>query len=292
MKSIYKFIYYFNIVAVFCFTMIFNCTEAFAAETKWQESYIEVIENRPEREGTSTSSSYCLYNIDDDEIPELLMWDSSNYVQALYTYYDGKAILCDEFSYKTTLLFYSTEDGYFWSSVTESAIWSYNNFYKLEDGSCTVLYSFCHDLSDEENGVYKINDVVVSKEGYENKMTEIEAEYPILWEYTINIKLGYSYDEIRQYLLNSMEEQTVVTKTSAEDLATTVTQAVSESTEADSTSFNEASELCVANVSSENIDTTLPQTGHSNWYKLIELIAVGVLGIGVVFIKFGLKQGE
>lgn len=210
----------------------------------------------------------------------------------MYTYYDGKAVLCGEFSYKTTLLFYPTEDGYFLSSVTESAIWSYNDFYKLEDGSCTVLYSFCHDLSDEENGVYKINDVVVSKEEYENKMTEIEAEYPILWDYTINRKLGYSYDEIRQYLLNSMEEQTVATTTSAEDLTTIVTQAVSESTEADSTSSNETSELSVANISSENTDTTLPQTGHSNWYKLIELIAVSVLGIGVVFIKFGLRQGK
>ena len=306
MNAIHKFIGSFTAVAMFC--LIATCTQVSATERKWQELYIEVIENRPEKAETSTSSSYLLYNIDDDEIPELLIWDSSKYIYALYTCYDGETVLCDEFSNKNMLLFYPLK-GCFWSSVTEYAKLIYSDFYRLDDGSCTKLYSFCHDLSDEENGIYKINGKVVSREEYENKMAELEAEYPMSWEeFMINGKLEYNYDEIIQYLLNSMEEQTVdVTTTSVEDAtnptivttgfittsetATTVIQTVSDTTEVSFTSdFIETSETSTTTVSAKNPDATLPQTGLSNWYKLIILIAVGILGVGAFFIKFGLQK--
>ncbi|MCM1227433.1 MAG: hypothetical protein NC320_08420 [Clostridium sp.] len=179
---------------------------AFAAEKTWQEAYMDIIETAAKADSSDVdSSSYSLNYIDNDDIPELYMWDGKTY-QSLYSYNNG-AVLCKELSYRGTI--WASGSGYFWTADSSNAAYKYYDFHKLEGGSCSTVYSFCIDRSDESVEKYLINDEEVDKEEYESKMAESEAECPLYSEYMINYmtnKTSYSYDEIRQYLLDSAED--------------------------------------------------------------------------------------
>lgn len=149
-------------------------------------------------------SSYSLNYIDNDDIPELYIWDGKTF-QSLYSY-NNEAVLCKELSYRGTI-WALNGSGYFWTADSSNAAYQYYDFHKLEGGSCDTVYSFCIDRSDMPVEKYLINDEEVSKEEYESKMAECEAECPLSDEYMINyiINETYSYDEIMQYLLDSSE---------------------------------------------------------------------------------------
>lgn len=259
------------IIAIYicCFTL--NISNIFAIEDTWQNVFLDLIDNYPENNGNSTSSAYLLCNIDDDEIPELYMWDSSRYTYALYTQYEGKAILCDEFSYKSAQVIYSDKSGYFWSSVTENANLLYNIFYKLDNGSCSIVYSFCHDLSDEVNGKYMIDNKEVSKGEFESIFTDIEAKYPISnIEYMVNGKLEYTYDEIKQYLNDSMNNQSTAVITTVSKITTTTTTTTTS--------------ITINSNNSPNI-LTPPETNDTTNNFIIICVVIMIIITGCIIIK-------
>lgn len=199
MKFIGKIKYIF-IAGLMLIMIIISNINVFATEKTWQDSYLKIIDNQLQ----DNSSAYLLCYIDDDEIPELYMWDNEHQVYALYTYHE-EAILCNTWRDRESIWIYNNRSGYFWSTYSTNAAYQYNIFYKLENGSCNEIYSFCIDRSEESTEKYLINDEDVGKEEYERKMAELESEYPLSSEFQINGKLNQTYAEIRQYLLDSME---------------------------------------------------------------------------------------
>lgn len=202
MKLIRKIRYMFVVSLLIMIMTIISNINVFASEKTWQESYLELLDNQLHDD----SSAYLLCYINNDEIPELYMWDNEHQCYALYTYY-GKAILCSTWRDRESMWIYNNKSGYFWSTYSTNAAYQYKIFYKLENGSCNEIYSFCIDRSEMPIEKYLINDEDVGREEYERKMTELESEYPLSSEFQVNGKLSQSYAEIRQYLLDSMEAE-------------------------------------------------------------------------------------
>lgn len=275
------------LTGIMCFSAVstLNFDNVLGAENTWQESYLEVIDENIEA-GTEYYS-YSLSYIDDDEIPELLIYGNNNYY-LLYTFYDGQADLCENWTYRSTTKFCTDKSGYCWISVNENGYVHYSTFYRLESGSFNRLYVFCTDQSEFVNGTdsdetpavkYSINDEYVSEEEYELKIAELE-EYS---DFAVQGILEYSYDEIRQYLLDSMKNETQVEETTQatddnvyEDTTTTAvssTVAVSDET-TQSASNTTASSTNSTSVSTSTVSTTSektssPKTGDKGMYAWI-----------------------
>ena len=275
------------LTGIMCFSAVstLNFDNVFGAENTWQESYLEVIDENIDA-GTEYYS-YSLSYIDDDEIPELLIYGNNNYY-SLYTFYNGQADLCEKWTYRSTTKFCTDKSGYCWITVNENGYVHYSTFYRLESGSFNPLYVFCTDQSEFVNGTdsdetpavkYSINDEYVSEEEYELKIAELE-EYS---DFAVQGILEYSYDEIRQYLLDSMKNETQVEETTQatddnvyEDTTTTAvssTVAVSDET-TQSASNTTASSTNSTSVSTSTVSTTSektssPKTGDKGMYAWI-----------------------
>lgn len=234
----------------------------FASEKTWQEEYLGVIDNNSLHDD---SSAYLLYYIDDDEIPELYMWDNGHQVYALYTCYEGEPILCNTWRDRESIWFYSDRNGYFWSTYTTNAAYQYNIFYKLENGSCNDIYSFCIDRSEMPVEKYLINDENVGKEEYERKMAELESEYQLSSEFQINGTLNQTYDEIKQYLLDSMESE----NNSKTDEPTTIEPAET------------ANISSTEEISNNKKHTSSPKTGDSK-PVFSELVVIGFVSASTI----------
>ena len=203
MKFIYKIRYMIVACSIFIMTIILNIN-TFASEKTWQESYLELIDNQSHDD----SSAYLLCYIDNDDIPELYMWDNVHHFYSLYTYYGE----CNRWSEKESMWIYNNKSGYFWSTYSTNAAYQYNIFYKLENGLCNEIYSFCIDRSEMPTEKYLINDEDVGKEEYERKMAELNSDYPLSSEFQVNGKLSQTYAELKQYLLDSMEAEPITVK--------------------------------------------------------------------------------
>ena len=210
MKFIYKIRYIIVACSIFIMTIILNIN-AFASEKTWQESYLELIDNQSHDD----SSAYLLCYIDNDDIPELYMWDNEHHFYSLYTYYGE----CNRWSEKESMWIYNNKSGYFWSTYSTNAAYQYNIFYKLENGLCNEIYTFCIDRSEMPTEKYLINDEDVGKEEYERKMAELNSDYPLSSEFQVNGKLSQTYAELKQYLLDSMETEPITVKGDANGLS-------------------------------------------------------------------------
>ncbi|MDE6788594.1 MAG: hypothetical protein K2J47_04650 [Ruminococcus sp.] len=276
------------LTGIMCFSAVstLNFDNVFGAENTWQESYLEVIDENIEA-GTE-NYSYSLAYIDDDEIPELLIYTNNNYY-SLYTFYNSQADLCEKWTYRSTTKFCTDKSGYCWITVNENGYVHYSTFYRLESGSFNRLYVFCTDQSEFVNGndsdetptvKYSINDEYVNEEEYQLKMAELE-QYS---DFAVQGTSEYSYDGIRQYLLDSMkneipqvEETTQTTDDNVyEDTTTTAvssTVAVSDET-TQSASNTTASSTNSTSVSTSTVSTTSektssPKTGDKGMYAWI-----------------------
>lgn len=202
MKFIRKIRYAFVVSLMLIMTTTTMNINVSASKNAWQEAYLEVI-----KDSQNDSSVYLLHYIDDDEIPELYMWDNQHQCYALYTYNGNELIQCGTWRNRESIWFYSDRNGYFWSTYSTNAAYQYNIFHKLENGSCNNVYSFCIDKSEMPVETYLINDEDVGKEEYERQMAKLESEYPLSSDFQMNGKLNQTYDEIREYLLDSMENE-------------------------------------------------------------------------------------
>ncbi len=261
----------FRIHAVFtvCLTLIMSISVAgvnvYAAEKSWQEAYLDVIDNSHD-----DASAYLLCNIDDNEIPELYLWDNTKHHYVLYTYYDGKSVLCDEWDMRESMWIYDNKNGGFWSTRKSNALYYYLILSKLENGSCSELYTFCIDRSEMPTEKYLINDEDVGKEEYERKMAELEENYSLSSDFQVNGKLSQTYDDMKKYLLDSIESENgsankpVTTgSTEATDSSTTSTTAAATKTSSNTTTKREGS----------------PKTGNTE-PVLCELVVIGFIAVG------------
>lgn len=267
------------LTGIMCFSAL-NVGNAFADENTWQKAYMQVIDENINTE--KEYYSYSLAYIDDDEIPELLIYANDN-SYSLYTFYNGQADLCENWTYRSTTKFCTDKSGYCWISVNENGYVHYSTFYRLENGSFNPLYVFCTDNGEFVDGdetaavKYSINDEYVSEEEYGLKMAELEAYS----DFAVQGKLEYSYDGIRQYLIGDetqAEETTQATDDNVyEDTTTTAvpsttavpdetTQSVSDSTTA--TSANSTS-AATSTASTTSDKTSSPKTGDKGMYAVI-----------------------
>ncbi len=271
---------------------------AFASEQTWQEAYLELI-----KESQNDSSAYLLHYIDDDEIPELYMWDNQYQCYALYTYNGNEPVQCSTWGNKESIWFYSDRNGYFWSTYTTNASYQYNVFHELKAGLCNDVYSFCIDRSEMPTEKYLINDEDVGKEEYERKMTELESEYPLSIDFQINGTLNQTYDEIRQYLLNSMKsennseiDEPITTETAETIQEISTSESIDyEETKVTTEQTTEVAKIIQEIASAETIDnadkkntTTInakhspsPKTGDSKPF-FCELIIIGFISISII----------
>lgn len=234
-----------------------------AAEKSWQEAYLEVIDDSQD-----DSSAYLLCYIDNDEVPELYMWDNSKHLYTLYTYYDGKSILCDNWADRESMWIYNNKNGCFWSTRKSNATRPYIILQKLENGSCSEPYQFCIDRSETDVEKYLINDEDVGQEEYERKMSELEADYPLSNDFQVNGKLPQTYDEIRQYLQGLIESENTQ---ETENIQEIETQAATEKT----------TNATTAAAGSQRVPS--PKTGDTEPI-FCELILVGFIAVGTAML--------
>lgn len=265
----------FTVILMLIITITTTNINVAAAEETWQEAYIEVI-----KESQNDSSAYLLHYIDDDEIPELYMWDNQHQCYALYTYYE-ESILCNKWRDRESIWFYSDRNGYFWSTYSTNAAYRYTILHKLENGSCSDVYSFCIDRSDMPIEKYLINDEDVGKEEYERKMTELESKYPLSTDFQMNGKLNQTYDEIREYLLNSMKNEN--NGESDEQITTEqTTEAAEIAQEISSTeSIDNAEAKITTTINAKRFPS--PKTGDSK-PVFCELIVAGFISAGTIIL--------
>ena len=258
-------------IGLLCSTMIPG-TEycVHAAEKTWQEAYLAVIENySPD---SHPNASFQMYYVDGDAIPELYV-DAGEFVEGLllYTYYENEAVLCKEDSYRGSTYFYSSKNGIFreYYAVNAGAE-AHEQLLKLENGTISMLYNFCHDtreLHDETLDDYYINDEKVTKEAYESKITEVESEYSLSLDFQVTAT-QYTYDEMKQYLLDTMESEENGTTTSLVSTETTTTQSttttVSESSTQVNTTQTNTTTVSTATTTTHttSAESTSPNTGE------------------------------
>lgn len=270
MNHIRKIRYMFVICLIIIMTIISNIN-VFASEKNWQESYLELLDNQINND----SSAYLLCYIDNDDIPELYMWDNGQQCYALYTYY-GESILCNTWRNRESMWIYNDKNGYFWATYSTNAAYQYNIFYKLENGSCNEIYSFCIDRSEMPIEKYLINDEDVGLEEYELRMTELESDYPLSSEFQVNGKLSQTYTEVKQYLLDSMEAES---NNDTDEPITTEETKISNILNTEESNDKEVS----INANHDVKRTSSPKTGDSK-PVFCELIVIGFISLGTIIL--------
>ncbi len=268
MKSIRKIVQMLAVVSAFIMAFAAMNISAAATEKTWQEAYLELIDAQQH----DNESAYLLCYIDDNYEPELYMWDGEHHYYTLYTYSEGESILCDNWSYRESMWIYNNKNGCFWSTRSTNASYQYDNFYKLENGSYNKVYEFCIDRSEMPTEKYLINDENVGQEEYERQMAELTADYPRTSDYQVNGKLEQTYEELRQYLIDSIASE----NESANKPVTTVSEEASDT----STTKTTATKTTTAVVTEASNSTTKtkregsPKTGNSEPI-LCELMVIG-----------------
>lgn len=180
----------------------------FAAEKTWQEAYLEAMDNYSQN---NKSSCECrLVYLDNDDIPEFYIGDPMEcWFGGLYTYNNGDLVHLRDFAFRDFFSAYSEKNGIFRNNyhITRAGEIRGINFVKMEDCSLTVLDELSYDSVNDE---YKVNGEVVSKEIYDNKISEYSFSHvtnsALSDGSTTDISSEYlTYDEMKQYLLDSAE---------------------------------------------------------------------------------------
>lgn len=208
-----------------------------ASDKTWQEAYLEAMD-----EYSQLQTEYCecrLLYLNDDEIPELYIGDPMVcWYGGLYSYADGDLIKLRDFGFKDFFCAYSEKNGIFRNDYFIEPAGSKTGikFVKMDNFNLTVLDELSHDIV---NDIFEVNGETVDKETYYKKISEYSFTHVDTrnlfdsseYEYSFtDIALNYmTYDEMKQYLIDSMESS------NTED--TTPTEGVSESENSTSTSI-------------------------------------------------------
>ena len=236
MKKINKFLtcLLFTAISIASFT-VFNVS---ASEKSWQEAYLEAMD-----EFSQNQTEYCecrLLYLNEDEIPELYIGDPMVFwYGGLYSYSNGDLIKLKDFGFKDFFSAYSERNGIFRNDyfIEKAGSKIGINFIKMEDFSLTVIDELSHDIV---NDIYEVNGETVDKETYDNKISEYSFTHVNTADLFDSSEYKYSftditsnymtYDEMKQYLIDSME--------AANTDDTTPTESVSESENLTTTSAN------------------------------------------------------
>lgn len=142
--------------------------EKYAKESKWVEM---------------EHAKFSLAFIDDDEVPELLLFYDNSHAAGVkvYTYCQNEVIELGEFG-STGRMLYVEHGGMICSCFTGFGE-SISGFFQLNEGTADLICSL-HDWQNYDNGTYyyEIDEVSVSKETYDAKWNELyeSREYVLI----------------------------------------------------------------------------------------------------------------
>lgn len=141
----------------------------------YKAAYAEVLKKQ------SSSCTFALTHIDEDDIPELLVYQGSHHSACVdvYTYYNGEAASVGSYPEYGTLVFGYKQNvmlgGYMQHGYVTGA------YYKIDNGKQSCLLSYMNNSGSMENTIfYKINDVNVGKTAYDLALKTFEAGYDLM----------------------------------------------------------------------------------------------------------------
>jgi len=159
-------------------------------------AYAELLHNYVPRYD-DLNWKFSLGYVDEDDIPELFISEGSAHFCGVdvYTYYDNTAKLINHFS-ESGCLEYAPKQNLI-DSFYQGMGYITNHFYCIKNGEGIPTISF--DKYDGKSPYWKIDDIDVNEEEYENRLAEIVSNYD--WtEFTYDDALVPSEENIRQML--------------------------------------------------------------------------------------------
>ena len=264
MNVIRKISYMFIACLMFIITFT-TSSNVFAAEITWEEAYLKAMDSY--QQNNKISCECRLIYLDDDDIPEFYIGDPMEmWYGGLYSFSDGKLIKLREFGFRDFFSAYSEKSGIFRNDyyIERSGSKTGIKFIKMENYSLTILDELSHDVI---NDIYEVNGEAVDKKTYNNKI----AEYSL-----VDITSDYlTYDEMKKYLLDSMEN---------ENSNETETQVTTENENTQRTETQVATERTTNDTTTSNIKrTSSPKTGNSR-PVFCELIVAGFISSNIIIL--------
>lgn len=273
-----------------------------ASDQTWQEAYLEAMDEYSQnpKEGCECRLVY----LDKDDIPEFYIGDPMYYwYGGLYSYSDGELIKLKDCGFKDFFSAYSEKSGVFRNDYFIERAGSITgiNFIKMENNSLIVLDELSHDIV---NDIYKVNGYTVDKETYNNKIAEYSFTHvnekdtleSLDYEYSFtDISSDYlTYDEMKQYLLDALEntntDNTVPTEsvTETENLTTTSVNIDNTTTET-STSYTSTTIDITSNTTANTtvrstLKTGSPKTGD-NGITAVSFAGIAAIGTALIISK-------
>ena len=290
MKKINKFLtcLLFTAISIASFT-VFNVS---ASEKSWQEAYLEAMD-----EFSQNQTEYCecrLLYLNEDEIPELYIGDPMVFwYGGLYSYSNGDLIKLKDFGFKDFFSAYSERNGIFRNDyfIEKAGSKIGINFIKMEDFSLTVIDELSHDIV---NDIYEVNGEPVDKETYDNKISEYSfthvnkrdlfdsSEYK--YSFTDITSNYMTYDEMKQYLIDSMEvantDDTTPTESVSKSENLTTTSANIDNTTISNTTLSTETTVKTS-ATTTNTKSGSPKTGDNG---ITAAFLTGIAAIGTALI--------
>ncbi len=138
---------------------------------------------------TGQDPTFTTVYIDQDDIPELLIFDGSWHGAGgrVHTYYNGAVAFIGEYGEYGSFRFYEKknvmEDLYFWNGMKS---W-HHSWHSIRDGKEYVIISSdgYNDYDNESNNKYSINNELVSEEAYDKAWEVATSPYNIVEEATM-----------------------------------------------------------------------------------------------------------
>ena len=154
-------------------------TKELISTNEWKKAYYSILINYLNDDSQiKVVPAFDLYDIDDDGVPELFITSNSAHYcdEFIYTYDNGDTVLLEGCysDYGT----WAAGNGYLFGYHDINGGYQAHSLYKKDGTKLIIEYSFTSDYGavPENEAEFCINDVVVSKEEYENKIGDVLSD--------------------------------------------------------------------------------------------------------------------
>lgn len=152
-------------------------------ETGWKNSYMNIIFNFLENGNYDKGRGFSLRDINDDNIPELIISEGSSHPSQcrVYTYNDGRLVDLWRYGSYGDLGYNSEKDLLAAGNLHQG--YEFENYYRLEGGKMKLLAKFSNNLgaaASEEELYFRFNDQDINAEEYDEALEIYSGNYESL----------------------------------------------------------------------------------------------------------------